>query len=60
MRAPGRELSETQVLEFCTRAGFASYEMPRHVLFVDAIPKGDTGKIQRRVMTERATTALGL
>jgi malonyl-CoA/methylmalonyl-CoA synthetase len=56
----GRTPSVDTVLQFCRAQGFAFYEMPRHVLFVDGIPKGDTGKIQRRVMTTRACELLGL
>ncbi len=34
------------------------FEVPRFVLFVEDIPKGDTGKIQRKVMTEQAIALL--
>lgn len=56
--AAGSTPSAEAVIRHCRDQGLAFYEMPRHVLFVDSIPKGDTGKIQRRVMTERATALL--
>ena len=58
VRAEDATLTEQQVLDFAKKQGLASFELPRHVLFVDDIPKGDTGKIQRRVMAERAAAAL--
>ncbi len=60
VRRAAPELREEDVTRFAEQAGFAFYEMPRHVLFVDEVPKGDTGKIQRRVMQERACALLGL
>ncbi len=51
---PGASLSSEAVLAHCRAAGFARYEIPAHVFFVPEIPKGDTGKIQRKVMAERA------
>lgn len=59
VRAEGASITEKDVVEFAKGQGLAFYEMPRHVLFVGEIPKGDTGKIQRRAMTERAAQALG-
>lgn len=55
---PGADLAETDVIDFCRKEGFAFYEMPQHVLFVEEVPKGDTGKLQRKVMTERAVELL--
>ncbi|MCA9782576.1 MAG: acyl--CoA ligase [Candidatus Cloacimonetes bacterium] len=60
VKEPSATLDDAAVMAWATEAGLAYYEMPRHVLFVQEIPKGDTGKIQRRVMTEQATAALGL
>ncbi len=54
VRKEGAALDETALLDFCRAAGFARWEMPARVLFVPEIPKGDTGKIQRKVMAERA------
>lgn len=58
VRKEGASLTEEQVLDYCRATGFARYEMPAHVFFVPEIPKGDTGKIQRRAMTERAAGLL--
>jgi acyl-coenzyme A synthetase/AMP-(fatty) acid ligase len=46
------------ITAYARKQGLASFEMPRHVFFVEEIPKGDTGKIQRRVMAERAAELL--
>ncbi len=50
----GPAVTEAEIVAHAKAAGLAPYEVPRHVLFVEEIPKGDTGKIQRRVMAERA------
>ena len=55
---PGAAVAPEAVVAFCRKEGFASYELPRHVLLVSEIPKGDTGKLQRREMTERAAALL--
>ncbi len=55
---PGATVQPDEVVAFCRRVGFARYELPRHVLVVPEIPKGDTGKLQRRVMAERAAVLL--
>jgi len=57
-RAEGATLTADDVIAYAKKQGLASWELPRHVLFVDEIPKGDTGKTQRRVMAERAAAAL--
>ena len=54
VRHDGAALTEQEIIAFSKAQGLAFYEMPRHVFFVEEIPKGDTGKIQRRVMAERA------
>ena len=58
VRADGATLSADDVIAYAKKQGLASWELPRHVLFVEDVPKGDTGKIQRRVMAERAAAAL--
>jgi len=55
---PGSGLVADEVVAFGRSRGLAPYELPRHVLMVETIPKGDTGKIQRKVMTERAVELL--
>lgn len=59
VRKEGSALAEAAVLDHCRAAGFARWEMPARVLFVPEIPKGDTGKTQRKVMAERAAALLG-
>ena len=48
---PGRVLDATAVRSFC-RAHLAGFKVPREVLFIDDFPKGPSGKIQRRLLTE--------
>jgi long-chain acyl-CoA synthetase len=45
--APGAELSEEDVIAFC-KGRLAAYKYPRVVEFMDALPKGSTGKILKR------------
>ena len=58
VKEEGASLSADDVIGYAKKQGLASWETPRHVLFVDDIPKGDTGKTQRRVMAERAAALL--
>jgi long-chain acyl-CoA synthetase len=44
-------LSETDVLEHC-RKSLAAYKCPRHVEFVDGLPKSPVGKILRRALRD--------
>ncbi|MBM4193694.1 MAG: AMP-binding protein [Gemmatimonadetes bacterium] len=46
---PGRTASDTLAKEIQdhVKATIAPYKYPRHVAFVDALPKTDTGKLQR-------------
>ncbi len=55
---PPGGIDRNEVLAFARHQGFARWEMPAYVLVVEEIPKGDTGKIQRRVMTDRAVHLL--
>ena len=41
---PGAELSAESVLEHC-RAQLAGYKKPRHVVFVDSLPRNSLGKV---------------
>jgi long-chain acyl-CoA synthetase len=47
---PGAEASEAEVREFVSRQ-VAAYKYPRHIWFVDELPKGPTGKILKRAIT---------
>ena len=53
MLAPGATLSERDVVEHC-RGRVASFKIPRHVRFVDALPMTTTGKVQKVKLRERA------
>jgi acyl-CoA synthetase (AMP-forming)/AMP-acid ligase II len=48
---PGPEL-EHELIEHC-RAGIAHYKCPRTVDFVDALPRTETGKMQKRKLRDR-------
>lgn len=43
----GREASEEELIDFC-RLHLAPYKKPKRVIFVTELPKGATGKIQKR------------
>jgi acyl-CoA synthetase (AMP-forming)/AMP-acid ligase II len=45
-------VTEKELLAFC-RARLADFKVPRHLHFVDSIPKTPTGKIQRRFVAEQ-------
>ena len=47
---PGQTLTEAEVEAFC-REQLAAYKIPRIIRFVDALPKGPTGKIRKRDIT---------
>jgi len=46
VRRPGSALTERELREFASTR-LAAFKVPRRVMFVDQIPKGPTGKIQR-------------
>ena len=48
---PRREVAEDDILEHCDRL-LAGYKRPKSVEFVDALPKGSTGKILRRELRD--------
>jgi long-chain acyl-CoA synthetase len=45
----GATASEDEIIEYC-RGTLAAYKVPRHVQFVDDVPKTSTGKIMRRML----------
>jgi oxalate---CoA ligase len=49
-----KPVTEKELLAFC-RERLADFKVPRHLHFVDAIPKTPTGKIQRRFVAEQFT-----
>jgi oxalate---CoA ligase len=53
VRAPGSQVvTERELREFAATQ-LAPYKVPRRVLFVDAIPKGPSGKLQRIGLAEK-------
>ncbi|HZV77982.1 MAG TPA: fatty acid--CoA ligase [Candidatus Binatus sp.] len=48
---PGTTLDVAELLEH-TRSKLAHFKVPKHVKFVDALPKGGTGKILKRELRE--------
>ena len=46
VRKPGADESEAALIEHC-RAQLAKYKAPRAIEFVDALPRTETGKLQR-------------
>lgn len=48
---PGAAATERELLDFCT-ASLAKYKTPKSVYFFDALPKGQTGKILKRVLRD--------
>jgi long-chain acyl-CoA synthetase len=44
---PGAEATPAELRDF-VKQRVAAYKYPRHVWFVDALPKGPTGKILKR------------
>ncbi len=51
----GARLSIDEFDTFC-RQRIAAYKVPRHVEFVDTLPKNATGKILKRVLRDQAST----
>ena len=51
--AEGYSLGEKELREFC-RARVADYKVPERIVFLSALPKGITGKVQRRALKELA------
>lgn len=47
----GAELSADEVIAYC-REHIASYKRPRHVVFVDTLPRNASGKILKRQLRE--------
>lgn len=52
---PGCQASETEILSHC-RKHLAGFKVPKSVEFADALPKGGTGKILKKVLREKYWT----
>ncbi|MFQ8430528.1 AMP-binding protein [Amaricoccus sp. W119] len=53
VRVEGSDVTEADVIAHC-RTELASYKVPRRVIFVDALPKSNVGKILRRELRDLA------
>ena len=51
-RRPGSSLTDTELMEWC-RARMTHFKCPTSVVFVDTLPKGGTGKVQKGVLREK-------
>ena len=49
--APNYRLDAASVIEHC-RAHLASYKKPRHVRFVDSLPRGTTNKVAKNILRD--------
>ena len=49
---PGQRATEEDILEHC-RGTLARFKWPRHIEFVDALPRHVTGKVLRRALREQ-------
>lgn len=47
VRAAGSQLSAADILAFC-KGNLAKFKIPKHICFLPELPKGDTGKIDRK------------
>ena len=57
VRKPGEDLDESGVIEHC-RQNLASYKKPRHVFFVDELPRTSVGKVSKKVLRQRGEAAV--
>ena len=55
--APGAAVTEEDVIAHC-KGKIASFKIPRHVLFVEALPMTSTGKVQKARLREQALGSL--
>ncbi|RZL59523.1 MAG: long-chain-fatty-acid--CoA ligase [Variovorax sp.] len=53
---PGHALDELQVLEHCAQH-LASFKTPKHIIFVEALPKNPSGKLLKRELRELHVSA---
>lgn len=54
---PGVAVAAEELIASC-KGRIASYKIPRHVLFVDALPMTPTGKIQKHLLRQKARAEL--
>jgi acyl-CoA synthetase (AMP-forming)/AMP-acid ligase II len=49
------DASETDLLQFC-RGALSSWQVPKRIFVVEAIPANERGKISRRELSQRFST----
>ena len=49
---PGARATEAELMDFC-RERIARYKCPRHVVFLDALPRNPSGKVLKKLLRER-------
>jgi len=49
----GTQLSEDEIKAY-VKENLANYKVPREVVFVDELPRNQTGKVLKRELAERA------
>ena len=52
VKSPGARVDADGVIAHC-RAKLASYKKPRHVLFVESLPRNTTNKVDKNALRER-------
>jgi acyl-CoA synthetase (AMP-forming)/AMP-acid ligase II len=52
VRRPGSALTEQELIDYC-RERMAHFKCPASVDFMDALPKGGTGKVQKTVLRDK-------
>jgi len=50
----GRRASEEDIVRHC-KESLADYKKPRRIIFVDSLPKGNTGKVSKQALLEIVT-----
>jgi fatty-acyl-CoA synthase len=59
IKAPGSELGEDDVREFCA-GRLADYKVPREVVFREFLPLTPVGKVQKKILAEEIRCEFGL
>jgi fatty-acyl-CoA synthase len=49
---PGSTVKEEEILKLC-RQDLADFKVPKHVVFVDELPRSSSGKILKRELRKR-------
>jgi fatty-acyl-CoA synthase len=54
----GEELTEQDIIQHCNQ-NLPSYKVPKHVMFIVSLPRGATGKMDRKVIKEFVQSRMG-